>query len=607
VAERPAGTPRLPTTIVTAIGARLDTLQPAERAVLLDASVIGKVFWRGTIERLGRRANLADALDALEQRGFIRRDVVSHLPGDDQYSFRHILIREVAYSRLSGPARSQRHRTAARVLERAAQLDTSQWATLLAYHFSRSGDSRRALHYLERAASRASDSAAHREAASLLTTALDLASESGPARVARLYGQRGVAYARVGDWTAARSDLEASAAAPEAAIAERVATLIELAMVCHWQLDLDALRRHSAQAFRLAEDAGRADLAAAATGALGWADSSEGRIAASMEHFDVAISHADQIPRALLGPMVEVSALSLYWMGRPAESVERAQTALAIGRRGNDSSTVIRSLGNLVLALAASGRYGDALDTFEHAREFAAEVGTTAFLSRATEMCAGVHLDLTDFDAAEALAIEARERAEAVAFPLPVVSASIDLIFIHTRSGHPERAAKLVTRTARAVRGAQGDHGWLWRMRLEQARAELWLAKGDPAQAMRSADRALRQARQTGRIKYQVAALGCIARSLADQGHIGEAAPVAQSAVDLARATDDPAMLLRAAGLVLRLNPHPELHREARLTASGITRALPDRALRKRIQNSPLITDLAQPGTPDGRRRTHKP
>jgi tetratricopeptide (TPR) repeat protein len=416
-----------------------------------------------------------------------------------------------------------------------------------------------------------------------------------------------VAYARVGDWTAARSDLEAGAAEPQAAIAERVATLIELAMVCHWQLDLDALRRHSAQALRLAEDAGRADLAAAATGALAWADSSEGRIAASMEHFDVAISHADQIPRDLLGPMVEVSALSLYWMGRPAESVERAQSALAIGKRGNDSSTIIRSLGNLVLALAASGRYGDALDTIEQAREFSAEVGTTAFLSRAIEMCAGVHLDLTDFDGAEALAIEARERAEAVAFPLPVVSASIDLIFIHTRSGHPERAAKLVAQTARAVRGAQGAHGWLWRMRLEQARAELWLAKGEPAQAVRCADRVLRQARQTGRIKYQVAALGCIARSLVDQDQVGEAVLLAESAVGLARATGDPAMLLRAAGLVLHLNPHPALQREARLTASGITRALPGRALRQRIQTSTLITDLAQPGPPGGLCRTHEP
>jgi CRP-like cAMP-binding protein/tetratricopeptide (TPR) repeat protein len=595
VAERPtAGTPaRLPTTIVTAIGARLDTLQPAQRAVLLNASVIGKVFWRSTVERLGRGGNLAEVLDALEQRGFIRRDPVSHLPGDDQYSFRHILIREVAYSRLSGPARAHRHRAAARVLESAAQLDTSQWATLLAYHFTQSGDSRRALHHIERAASRASDSAAHREAASLLTTALDLASESAPARVAQLHRQRGVAYARVGDWPAARADLETGAAQPEAAIAERVATLIELAMVCHWQLDLDALRSHTAEALRLAENAGRTDLAAAATGALGWADSSEGHIATSMEHFDVAISHADQVPRALLGPIVEVSALSLYWMGRPAESVERAQMALAIGRRSNDSSTVIRSLGNLVMALAASGRYGDAFNTFEQAREFSAEVGTAAFLARAIEMCAGVHLDLADFDAAEALALEAAERAEAVGFPLPVVSGSIDLIFIHTRSGHPERAAKLITGTARAVRGAQGAHGWLWRMRLEQARAELSLAKGDPARAMRSANRVLRQARQTGRIKYQVAAVGCIAQALSEQEHLEEAAPLAQSAVELARTTGDPAMLLRAASLLLHLNPNPGLHREALLTASRITQAVPDLALRQRIQSSPLITDLA--------------
>ena len=37
----------LPTTIRSILEARLDALEPDERAVLLDASVAGKVFWRG--------------------------------------------------------------------------------------------------------------------------------------------------------------------------------------------------------------------------------------------------------------------------------------------------------------------------------------------------------------------------------------------------------------------------------------------------------------------------------------------------------------------------------------------------------------------------------
>jgi len=43
----------LPHTIRTSVSARLDALPPAEREVVLDASVVGKIFWRGALEHMG--------------------------------------------------------------------------------------------------------------------------------------------------------------------------------------------------------------------------------------------------------------------------------------------------------------------------------------------------------------------------------------------------------------------------------------------------------------------------------------------------------------------------------------------------------------------------
>ncbi len=43
---------QLPGSIRGIVAARLDALPPPEREVLLDASVVGKVFWRGALERL---------------------------------------------------------------------------------------------------------------------------------------------------------------------------------------------------------------------------------------------------------------------------------------------------------------------------------------------------------------------------------------------------------------------------------------------------------------------------------------------------------------------------------------------------------------------------
>ncbi|MDX6436103.1 MAG: hypothetical protein QOK34_937, partial [Gaiellaceae bacterium] len=85
----------LPTTIRGIVSARLDALPPDERAVLLDAAVVGKVFWTGALEGMSSgRLDLAELLDSLEGRDFVRREPVSRLRGDQQFSFKHDLIRD---------------------------------------------------------------------------------------------------------------------------------------------------------------------------------------------------------------------------------------------------------------------------------------------------------------------------------------------------------------------------------------------------------------------------------------------------------------------------------------------------------------------------------
>src|SRR5207247_5946207 len=82
----------LPTTVRAAIAARLDALPGNARAALLDASVIGRTFWRGVLVALGGHRELDEALAALEVRDFIRRVPSSRVRGDVEYVFKHILI-----------------------------------------------------------------------------------------------------------------------------------------------------------------------------------------------------------------------------------------------------------------------------------------------------------------------------------------------------------------------------------------------------------------------------------------------------------------------------------------------------------------------------------
>jgi class 3 adenylate cyclase len=164
----------LPTTIRALVSARLDALPADERPVLLDAAVVGKIFWRGALERMAENGtNLAEALDSLEARDLIRRESLSWIESDEQFGFKHVMIRDVAYATLPRTARKKRHAAVAAFLEEATG-DAAATATALAYHWLEAGDPERAVGYFLLAAEQAGRGWAKDEAAKLYAEALEL-------------------------------------------------------------------------------------------------------------------------------------------------------------------------------------------------------------------------------------------------------------------------------------------------------------------------------------------------------------------------------------------------------------------------------------------------
>ncbi len=165
---------RLPTTIHGIISARLDALPAEERALLLDASVVGKTFWRGALEQLGwERARALDAIDALEGRDLVRREPISRIQGDEQLSFKHGLIRDVAYATLPRAERRERHGRVAQFLEeRTAEMGAA--AAAVAEHWRESGEPARAVRFLMLAADQAGRGWAKEEAVALYREAAAL-------------------------------------------------------------------------------------------------------------------------------------------------------------------------------------------------------------------------------------------------------------------------------------------------------------------------------------------------------------------------------------------------------------------------------------------------
>ena len=163
----------LPTSVRAIVAARLDALPPAERSVLVDASAVGRVFWRGALARMSTREDLSRLLGSLEERDLVRREAVSRIQGDQQFAFKHALIHDVAYLRLPRAGRRERHAAVAAYLEETTGA-VGQSNEALAHHWREAGEHERAVDCLVAAADQAGRGWAKERAVALYRAALEL-------------------------------------------------------------------------------------------------------------------------------------------------------------------------------------------------------------------------------------------------------------------------------------------------------------------------------------------------------------------------------------------------------------------------------------------------
>lgn len=126
----------LPESIQALISARLDTLAIEYKELLHDASVVGKVFWVGALSSMEDvdEDSVVESLRALADKEFVRRLRTSSIADQIEHSFRHALIKDVAYSQIPRRVRGRKHRAAAAWIERIAGDRVIDHAELLAYH-----------------------------------------------------------------------------------------------------------------------------------------------------------------------------------------------------------------------------------------------------------------------------------------------------------------------------------------------------------------------------------------------------------------------------------------------------------------------------------------
>jgi class 3 adenylate cyclase/tetratricopeptide (TPR) repeat protein len=127
----------IPDDVQAVILSRIDLLEPAERRVLQQASVVGRNFWIGAVSQLTGIDDLSSILRNLQQREFVVERLTSSISGELEFSFKHVLIRDVAYQSLPRRARGQAHAALASWIEHIGKRRFRERAELLAYHYAK--------------------------------------------------------------------------------------------------------------------------------------------------------------------------------------------------------------------------------------------------------------------------------------------------------------------------------------------------------------------------------------------------------------------------------------------------------------------------------------
>jgi class 3 adenylate cyclase/predicted ATPase len=163
----------IPTTVQAVLASRIDRLPPEEKEFLQTLSVIGKEFPFSLLKQVVNKSEdeLQRLLSYLRAAEFIYEQPA--FP-EVEYTFKHALTQEVSYTSLLIERRKVLHERTAQAIEALFHSQLDDHYDELAHHYSRSGNTLKAVEYLSLAGQQAVQRSAYTEAISHLSHALEL-------------------------------------------------------------------------------------------------------------------------------------------------------------------------------------------------------------------------------------------------------------------------------------------------------------------------------------------------------------------------------------------------------------------------------------------------
>ena len=480
----------LPTTLTGVLQARLDALQPQEKAALQPASVIGHVFWDAALAHLSAAA--VRALPALVLRDVIHARETTAFEGTHEYAFKHHVLHQVTYDSVLKRHKREQHRLTADWLVARSGERLSEYASLIADHCERAGEPARAADFWQRAAEHALQRFALDAALAHADRALALSDAADLSRRYALTLVRCEAFAR----TQARA---AQATAMDEL--ERLADSLG-----------DDLKRSQAAERRAAF---------LITG---------GEFALSLPVAKQSLDWAAGRDPAVEARAHNAMTLATARLGQHAVAIQHAQAGLALAQACGDTLAQVNLLQNMGMVLQETGDPIRAAAWFEQALDLCRTTGDRFSECRALNSLSDICRSIGDYDAARTQMLASIRLCREVGIRVFEGYAQVNLALVMVNLGEPAVALEHA-RAARTILQEVGDRWPEGSACVNAGHARLALGQLQAARAEYDAARELFEALDAGHIALEpIAGLAAVELAAGDL-----AAAMAQVEVILGR------------------------------------------------------------------------
>jgi DNA-binding NtrC family response regulator/tetratricopeptide (TPR) repeat protein len=544
---------QVPTTMQAVLAARIDRLPPEEKGVLQAAAVIGKDVPIPLLQAITEvhEGALRRGLASLQAAEFLYE---THRFPTPAYAFKHALTQEVAYNSVLAPRRQALHRQVATAIEALHPERLQEHYERLAEHYERGAMWEKALAYLVAAGQKAQQAYANQEALTHYDRALAVCARLGhtvePAALLRLYAGKGAVHFLRSEFPSSVDAFQRLRAVARQLgdRAKEAEALYQISFGCWRAHEIEHALDYAKQAKALALEIDAKNILAGSLFVRASVYKRAGRLDQEARDYEEALRISREVGDKGLEGLTLVELGSLHdWKGEYEPALRLLEQSATIGRAHNLQYLLLRCLWRLGLARCGQGEYEAALRALREGLELSERLGDKVHKSRILNTLGWVCGELYALERALRYNRQGVEAAYAIGDPEIIRNAEINLGDCYRLAGDLEQAQFYLEKVDQDTqrRGTPGEEWMKWRyaQHLYHSLGELWLTKGDAAQALRCAEACLELASSTTSRKNLVKGRRLQGQAYCRQRRLPEAEAALQRALTSAREIGNPPQL----------------------------------------------------------------